>query len=738
MTESTAPEDALEPALRVLVENAGALAGALCLYNARDGLFRLAAEVGLSDAGCRRIRTVRKDAGGWTAPFESMAAGRAVVLRRPAALPGLVEPDGLVEAIACLPLFADGAPRGVVIAAAARPNAFDDAAVKALAPLLDDIGLLAAAIGRPPAEPPGGLRGVFGLLGPLRRRRRERPPVVDGGTAELAAAEEELARERRSRAEQERLFDEERRRSDADRDATLERAVELAATAEKLRAEATAESEAIRIALADVQRETLAREDELIGAMQRAAAAEAAVAERDVRIAAVEAALAAREAEAADGTSARLAVSELEAVRASLAAAQEIILREEERGTSEHAALSAAAEEARVSVATELDRVRTALGSTEDALRVAHEQYREREREHRAASAEREALAGALAAATVRVEALEGAAAEREDTLRRTLDLVAAAEEARAAAVREAETIRTALADSQAFVLQAEDDARRARAEAERLGAERRQLADVLEETRRRPASPATVSAPRPAGAVRRTVAVIDVPGAFADVDSGGIRVDVLSPDGDLPARLADLDPGRVLVNLAAPGALAAVAALRAAGCARRLWSYVGAPGAPAVLTLGMVEVAARPLDAEALLGLLAVYATRGTRVLAVGAEADAFISLRQAAGRQGMSLSIAWDDKQAADLVPMVRPEIVVVDLALPPRGGHGAVASLAELEQTPSAILVPRDGDGDGAALLAAAGRVRHATATPRARLVQAVLLRSEDRPTAPVQRK
>jgi len=135
---------------------------------------------------------------------------------------------------------------------------------------------------------------------------------------------------------------------------------------------------------------------------------------------------------------------------------------------------------------------------------------------------------------------------------------------------------------------------------------------------------------------------------------------------------------------------------------------------------------------------VVAASSNKKTRLLAVGAEADAFISLRQALGRQGMSLSIAWDDKQAADLVPMVRPEIVVVDLALPPRGGHGAVASLAELEQTPSTILVPRDGDGDGAALLAAAARVRQATATPRARLVQAALLRAEDRPTSPQPRK
>jgi DNA-binding NtrC family response regulator len=146
-----------------------------------------------------------------------------------------------------------------------------------------------------------------------------------------------------------------------------------------------------------------------------------------------------------------------------------------------------------------------------------------------------------------------------------------------------------------------------------------------------------------------------------------------------------------------------------------------------------MVEVATRPLDAEAMLGLLAPYATRGTRLLAVGAEADALISLRQALGRQSMSLSIAWDDKQAADLVPMVRPEIVVVDLALPPRGGHGVLATVAGLAQVPSALIVPRADADDAAALVTAAARVR-AASVRRERLVQTVLLRDEHRPTVP----
>ncbi len=54
------PEDALEPALKVLLEACGAAAGALCLYDQRQDLLRLAAESGLSDEGCRQLRTMRR------------------------------------------------------------------------------------------------------------------------------------------------------------------------------------------------------------------------------------------------------------------------------------------------------------------------------------------------------------------------------------------------------------------------------------------------------------------------------------------------------------------------------------------------------------------------------------------------------------------------------------------------------------------------------------------------------
>src|SRR5436190_23366142 len=45
---ATTPEDMLEPALRAIVEAAGAVGGALCLYDSRHAVLRLSAEVGLT------------------------------------------------------------------------------------------------------------------------------------------------------------------------------------------------------------------------------------------------------------------------------------------------------------------------------------------------------------------------------------------------------------------------------------------------------------------------------------------------------------------------------------------------------------------------------------------------------------------------------------------------------------------------------------------------------------------
>src|SRR5439155_21837190 len=70
---NAAPENVLEPALRAIVAESGAAAGALCFFDSRQELLRLAAEVGLSDDGCRQLRCVRRGAAtGWDIPLHGL------------------------------------------------------------------------------------------------------------------------------------------------------------------------------------------------------------------------------------------------------------------------------------------------------------------------------------------------------------------------------------------------------------------------------------------------------------------------------------------------------------------------------------------------------------------------------------------------------------------------------------------------------------------------------------------
>src|SRR5205807_2360857 len=97
----------------------------------------------------------------------------------------------------------------------------------------------------------------------------------------------------------------------------------------------------------------------------------------------------------------------------------------------------------------------------------------------------------------------------------------------------------------------------------------------------------------------------------------------------------------------------------------------------------------------------------RGTRVVPAGADADVLMSLRHALPRQGLSVSMAWDAKQAVDLFDAVRPELVVLDLELPPRNGYELVVRLAGAIPVPSVVLVYGDGDDTAAGFAAALTR-------------------------------
>ena len=244
-------------------------------------------------------------------------------------------------------------------------------------------------------------------------------------------------------------------------------------------------------------------------------------------------------------------------------------------------------------------------------------------------------------------------------------------------------------------------------------------------------AQPPSALRPRAVGA-RRLVVVLDVDSVWEGAVIDGTEVTVVKPGSDVAARLAGAPPTRLVVNLAAPGALAAMGALRARGVSGRLWGCLASPASDKALPLGMIEPATRPLDPDAILPVLGGYATRGTRVVTAGADGDVLMSLRHALTRQGLSVSMAWDAKQAVDLFDAVRPELVVLDLELPPRNGYELVVRLAGAIPVPSVVLVYGDGDDTAAGFAAALTRGAPACGlVPRDRLLADVLGHSEAPP-------
>src|SRR5437870_2053268 len=246
------------------------------------------------------------------------------------------------------------------------------------------------------------------------------------------------------------------------------------------------------------------------------------------------------------------------------------------------------------------------------------------------------------------------------------------------------------------------------------------------------PPTPAAPPRPRVHGA-RRLVVVLDVDPVWEGAVIDGTEVTVVKPGSDVFARFVGVTPTRLVVNLAAPGALAAMGALRAAGVSGRFWGCLASPASDKALPLGMIEPATRPLDPDAVLLVLGGYAPRGTRIVTAGADGDTLMSLRHALTRQGLSVSMAWDAKQAVDLFEAVRPEVVVLDLELPPRHGYELVVRLAGSSPVPSAVLVYGEGDDTGAGFTAALRAAPRNGLVPRDRLLANVLGHSEVPPEA-----
>jgi len=213
-------------------------------------------------------------------------------------------------------------------------------------------------------------------------------------------------------------------------------------------------------------------------------------------------------------------------------------------------------------------------------------------------------------------------------------------------------------------------------------------------------ATPATEAAAVPAPAEESAdadggVVVVDVDRSWDRIARPDREVTTVTPDGTAPAALKRLRPAQLIANLGAPRVLDTLLALRADGCRVPFWGCIADAGSGRALALGRIEVATRPLDPDAILASLGKQAPKGTRVVTIGDDVDAFVSLRQAFARNGMSVSMAWNAKQAADLIPMVRPTVVVVELDLPAAEAHGILGKLAVLDPLPTTVLVPASKD-------------------------------------------
>ena len=366
----------------------------------------------------------------------------------------------------------------------------------------------------------------------------------------------------------------------------------------------------------------------------------------------------------------------------------EVRTRESEALRSEHAAEVAATNARLETIINECDQLRTAA----EALQAG--------RDRLAADVE-----GAAAARVLLEEAL---AREVEEARGRERELVARFEEREreAEALGNARAAETAAAIGRVETVVAECDQLRAALaalEAEHALRATEASAAVVRVSaapapaRVAPASDDTLDAgvsPDPQSG-RSAVVVVDVDRSWERIGTEERPVTVVAPDDGLAARLAELSAGRVVVNLTTPRALETLLALRAAGCSARFWGCLADPNTGRALPLGMIEPAARGLDPEAVLTSLGPCATRGTRVVTVGEDVDAFVSLRQALARQGMSVSMAWNAKQAEELLPLVRPAVVVLDLDLPAREACGIAAQLGACDPPPTTVLVAGSQD-------------------------------------------
>jgi CheY-like chemotaxis protein len=614
-----APEDALEPALQAVAEAAGATAAALCLYDVRQCVLRLACDVGLSDEGCSQLQTVRRgDPACWDMPLHGLLNRRAYLIESAARnryVPRLLPTNRPVSTVICLPLYEGITPLASLVLVATAPRVFGQSDITALWKPLREFGR---------------------MIDRIRRQGFDSEPQAAPFREQIALQQRTIAAERdrllqemaAHRAERERLA------------AALEEQVASNATLRSELERLIAEREALR-ASADLR-----RDDQ----------------------------------------------GQVTVLRENLAEAE----RERERVTALLAEARAEQEHRLRETRLELEIQLAASRDRTDA-----------------AQARIESLARELAASQDRVghleRSLEEAHGERGQ-LQTTLETLRADHAGAAARVAELE--------AELVTVRGERDAALARPSVEPETLQHLELEDRGESielvTEAVPevalpeddASVTVISVPSdgtvvpvdPAGLP--AIVVLDGAECWGSLEVRGHAVYTVVPDAAAPAAVAALNPTRVLVNLTAQGAVNTLGALRKAGCGARFWGCIADGEARRGLALMAVEPVIPPLEPDTILRKLGDYLCKGARILTVGGDVDALMSLRQALARKGVSVSMAWDAKQAIEVMHQVRPDAVVVDLDLPKGDGYLIVVNAANLlDPAPFMVLLGgRVNSGDG----------------------------------------
>jgi hypothetical protein len=234
--------DALEQALRAVVDASSAAAGAICLYDTRAELLRLAAEQGLSDEGCRRLRTVRRgDSAGWDMPLHGLLNRRAYLIDSAARnryVPPLVESTN-VRTIACLPLFQGNTAQGSLVLVMVSPANLREDDIRALDQPLRELARLIDVVRRQVSgEAVTSREPVSPILAPAARPS-EAPGDDQADSGRIAALTIALTAARRDKARLE--ADYERLRNESTRQDP--RVADLTAEVDRLRSR-LAEAEA--------------------------------------------------------------------------------------------------------------------------------------------------------------------------------------------------------------------------------------------------------------------------------------------------------------------------------------------------------------------------------------------------------------------------------------------------------------------------------------------------------------